>query len=134
MRDLEHEDIQQLLSIPAASVPGQVGRRRFLQGALASAGALSFLPSVFDGMASAATPVGPDDGILIVIQMGGGNDGLNMVPPRGSSTYQSLRGSLAITNLFCRGTWVTRVSRDLGDGQEARRGLRVPPRGRPEGW
>jgi uncharacterized protein (DUF1501 family) len=96
--DLEYEDIQQLLSIPAASIPGQMGRRRFLQGAVASAGALSFLPSAFDGMAAAATPVGPNDGILVVIQMGGGNDGLNMVPPRNSSRYQQLRGSLAITN------------------------------------
>ncbi len=44
MSDLEHEDIQQLLSVPAASIPGQVTRRRFLQGAVASAGALTVLP------------------------------------------------------------------------------------------
>lgn len=98
MSDLEYEDIQQLLSIPAASIPGQVTRRRFLQGAVASAGALSFLPSTFDGLAAAATPVGPNDGILIVIQMGGGNDGLNMVPPRNDGTYRTLRGSIAITS------------------------------------
>lgn len=98
MSDLEYEDIQQLLSRPAAQIPGQVNRRRFLQGAVASAGALSFLPSMFDGLASAATPVGPNDGILVVIQMGGGNDGLNMVPPRNDGTYRTLRGSLAITN------------------------------------
>lgn len=98
MSDLEHEDIQELLSVPAASIPGQVTRRRFLQGAAASAGALAVLPSLFDGLAAAATPVGPTDGILVVIQLGGGNDGLNMVPPRGDARYQALRGAIAITD------------------------------------
>lgn len=98
MSDLEYPEISELLSTPAAAIPGQVTRRRFLQGAVASAGALSLLPSSFDALAQAATPVGPNDGILIVIQLGGGNDGLNMVPPRASSRYQALRGALAITD------------------------------------
>lgn len=98
MTDLEHEQIQHLLSVPAASIPGQVSRRRFLQGAAASAGALSLLPSVFDPFAALASPIGPNDGILLVLQLGGGNDGLNMVPPRNSSRYSSLRGSLAVTS------------------------------------
>ena len=98
MSDMEYEEISHRLSIPAASIPGQVSRRRFLQGAVASAGVLSVLPSFFDGIAGAATPVGPNDGILLVIQMGGGNDGLNMVPPRNNSRYASLRGALAITD------------------------------------
>lgn len=98
MSDLEFEEIQQLLSRPASSIPGQVTRRRFLQGAVASAGALSILPSIWDPLAAAATPIGPSDGILVVIQMGGGNDGLNMVPPRNSSRYQALRGPIAITD------------------------------------
>ncbi len=98
MSDLEHEAIQELLSIPAASIPGQVTRRSFLLGAAASAGALSLLPTVFDPLAALASPIGPNDGILLVIQMGGGNDGLNMVPPRSSSRYQALRGTLAVTN------------------------------------
>ena len=98
MSELEYEDIQALLSRPAESVPGQVSRRLFLQGALASAGSLWLLPSVFDGIAAAATPVGPNDGILVVIQLGGGNDGLNFVPPRNDATYRALRGDLAITD------------------------------------
>lgn len=98
MSDLEYDEIQRLLSVPAASVPGQVTRRRFLQGALASAGAVSLLPSVFDPLAAAATPVGPDEGILVVIQLGGGNDGLTMVPPRDDDRYRALRGSLAVTS------------------------------------
>ena len=98
MSELEYEDIQALLSRPAESVPGQVSRRLFLQGALASAGSLWLVPSVFDGIAAAATPVGPNDGILVVIQLGGGNDGLNFVPPRNDATYRALRGDLAITD------------------------------------
>ena len=98
MSDLEHEDIQELLSIPAASIPGQVTRRNFLLGAAASAGALSLLPSVFDPLAALASPIGPSDGILLVIQLGGGNDGLTMVPPRNNSRYTALRGTLAVTN------------------------------------
>jgi uncharacterized protein (DUF1501 family) len=98
MPDLEHDDIQHLLSIPAASIPGQVNRRRFLAGALATAGTLSVMPSIFDGMAAAATPVGASEGILIVLQFGGGNDGLNTVVPIGDSTYLARRPKLAITN------------------------------------
>lgn len=98
MPDLEYRDIQELLSVPAASIAGQVSRRRFLQGAAASAGALSVLPSVFDPLAAMATPVASGDGILVVLQLGGGNDGLNTVVPRTDSRYRTLRGALAITD------------------------------------
>ena len=37
-------------------------------------------------------------------------------------------------DLFCRETWVTRMSRDIGNGQEATRGWRGPPRCLPDGW
>ena len=57
MSDLEHEDIQRLLTRPAASIPGQVTRRLFLQGALATGGALALLPSAFDSLAAAAAAV-----------------------------------------------------------------------------
>lgn len=98
MPDLEAHEIQHLLSTPAASIPGQVTRRQFLGGALASAGSLAALPAFFDGMAAAATPVGAHDGILIVLQFGGGNDGLNTVVPRSDGTYLARRGNLAIRN------------------------------------
>ena len=39
MDDLEYPEIQALLSRPADAIPGQVARRRFLQGALAARGA-----------------------------------------------------------------------------------------------
>ncbi|CAN5555430.1 DUF1501 domain-containing protein [soil metagenome] len=98
MPDLEAHEIQHLLSRPAVADPGQVSRRAFLGGALATAGALSVLPPWFDELAAAATPVGANEGILIVLQFGGGNDGLNTVVPIGDSTYLARRGGLAIRN------------------------------------
>lgn len=97
MPDLEPEEIHHLLSLSPATIPGQVSRRRFLQGA-AAAGTIASSPVWFDHLAQAATPVGASEGILIVLHLGGGNDGLNTVVPIGDSTYRSLRGNLAITN------------------------------------
>ncbi|HEX7133875.1 MAG TPA: hypothetical protein VF228_14965, partial [Iamia sp.] len=101
MPDLEYEEIQELLSLPAEAIPGQVARRRFLQGALAAAAGTALLPSWMDRMAAAATPIGPRDGVLVVLQLGGGNDGMSMVVPTSSHAdngrYRTLRGGLAVT-------------------------------------
>ncbi len=101
MDDLEYPEIQALLSQPAESIPGQVARRRFLQGALASAGAFALLPRWMEHMAGAATPIGTHDGVIVVLQLGGGNDGMSMVVPRDGhadySRYRSFRGSLAVS-------------------------------------
>jgi uncharacterized protein (DUF1501 family) len=97
MTDLELDEIHRLLSVPADRQAGNVSRRRFLQGALA-AGTLASSPVWFDRLAAAASPVGASEGILVVIHLGGGNDGLNTVVPIGDSAYRSLRGSLAIAN------------------------------------
>lgn len=103
--ELEPDEVQRLLSRPARTVSGQVGRRAFLQGAVASAGAAALLPSLLGGSAgaapaaapgSAAAPVGPADGILVLIQCGGGNDGLNTLCPTGDPAYRSARPSLAV--------------------------------------
>lgn len=100
MDDLEYDDIQDRLSTPAAAIPGQVPRRAFLQGALAAGAGAFLLPSWADHLAAAATPVGPQDGILVVLQLGGGNDGLSMVSPTAShpdhGRYQTARGNLAV--------------------------------------
>jgi uncharacterized protein (DUF1501 family) len=98
--DLEHSEIQAArLSTPASAIQGQFGRRAFLGGALATGGALALLPSWMDGMAAAATPIGADDGVLVLLQLGGGNDGLSMVAPMAGHAdggrYQSFRGNLA---------------------------------------
>lgn len=97
MTDLELDQIHHLLSVPADRDAGNVTRRRFLQGALA-AGTIASAPGWFDRLALAATPVGATEGILVILHLGGGNDGLNTVVPIGDSAYRSLRGSLAITN------------------------------------
>jgi uncharacterized protein (DUF1501 family) len=97
MADLELDEIHRLLSVPGDRSPGNVSRRRFLQGALA-AGTLASSPIWFDQLAAAASPVGATEGILIVIHMGGGNDGLNTVVPVNSTPYRTLRGNLAIAS------------------------------------
>ncbi|MFK7961641.1 MAG: DUF1501 domain-containing protein [Phycisphaerales bacterium] len=38
----------------------------------------------------------PEDHVLVVVQLSGGNDGLNTVVPYGSPDYQRLRGNLAL--------------------------------------
>ncbi len=102
MVDLEYEQVQRLLSRPVSSIRNQVGRRAFLQGAVASAGASVLLPSMLRGSpassaaSAAAAPIGATDGILVIIQCGGGNDGLNTLCPTGDTAYRSARPTLAI--------------------------------------
>jgi uncharacterized protein (DUF1501 family) len=91
--------------------PWAIDRRRFLQliGMGAGAGLLSspgaslldhVLPDRFllghDPSAWAAGPIGANDGILVVIGMFGGNDGLNTVVPTGDGLYYDQHGGLAI--------------------------------------
>jgi uncharacterized protein (DUF1501 family) len=81
-------------------------RRRFLQligmgvgAGMVSGGAGSLLDSLafgHDPSAWAAGPVGPTDGILVVIGMFGGNDGLNTVVPFNDGNYYTMHGSIAI--------------------------------------
>ncbi|MFW2334678.1 DUF1501 domain-containing protein [Ilumatobacter sp.] len=81
-------------------------RRRFLQlvgmGAGAGVAAGSVSPIVDDLLTGlgrptwAAGPVGPTDGILVVIGMFGGNDGLNTVVPFNDGNYYTMHGNLAI--------------------------------------
>lgn len=70
-------------------------RRNFLQAALA-AGGLAMLPG-WMAMRAEAEPLGPNDRILIILLLGGGNDGLNMVSPAENGLYQDARGGLAIS-------------------------------------
>ncbi len=101
MDDLEHDEIQALLSTPAEALPGQVARRTFLKGALAAGVGAALVPSWADHLAAAATPIGATDGVLVVLQLGGGNDGLGMVAPTpshpDSARYRTARGNLAVT-------------------------------------
>jgi uncharacterized protein (DUF1501 family) len=84
-----------------------VDRRRFLQlvgmgvGAGVAAGSgSSLLESLLTGnepWAHGAGPVGATDGILVILGMFGGNDGLNMVVPTNDSAYQVQRPNIAIS-------------------------------------
>ncbi len=81
-------------------------RRRFLRtsmlGAAASWTLPVFLEKTFfalDAMAANAltqTPTGKDDTILVVLQMAGGNDGLNMVVPYADDAYYRSRPTLGL--------------------------------------
>lgn len=88
-----------------------VTRRQFITG-LGSAMVLVacsgrtvsvFQPSTSTSLAgtTAITPGalgGPTDRILVVVEMGGGNDGLNTVVPHFSDRYHDLRSDIRITN------------------------------------
>ncbi|MCP3939611.1 MAG: DUF1501 domain-containing protein [Actinomycetia bacterium] len=94
--DLEFEQIHQELSTPLDRTPGGLSRRRFLQmtavgGAIATVG-----PTLGRYEALAGPQLGSGEGVLVMIQLGGGNDGVNTVIPANQPAYQDLRGSLAI--------------------------------------
>ena len=84
------------LSRPA-SLPGGLDRRRFLQLMGAGAGAAAMASPLLNALeAFAAPPVAANEGILVLIMLEGGNDGLNTVVPTGESRYYQLRPGLAI--------------------------------------
>ncbi|MEM9035444.1 MAG: DUF1501 domain-containing protein [Actinomycetota bacterium] len=94
-------EIRNALSLPDAQDPASVSRRRFLSwvaagGATMAAGGI--LSSQFAKAAEfvGAAPIGANEGILVLIQLGGGNDGLNMVAPVDSGQYRDLRGNIAL--------------------------------------
>src|ERR1700686_4360569 len=81
-------------------------RRRFLRTSMLGAAATWTLPVflektffALDAMAADAltqSVTGKDGTILIVLQMAGGNDGLNMVVPFGDDAYHRARPRLAL--------------------------------------
>jgi uncharacterized protein (DUF1501 family) len=74
-------------------------RREFLKGSLGAAGLLSLgsaaVPALLAQAAAAADRRG--DTILVVIQLAGGNDGLNTVVPYGDDHYHRARPTLHLT-------------------------------------
>lgn len=96
-RELSTGEILDLLSARDAH-PLALSRRRFLQLALA-AGAVAAVPTQLWGRDRAlAAPLGPADGVLVVVLMGGGNDGTSTVVPIGDPDYAKKRGSLALAS------------------------------------
>ncbi len=100
MLDEDFDDLAlQRLSVPPRA-PGGMTRRRFLQltgaGAGLAAGASALGPMLNQMRAFAAPPIGPTDGVLVLLMLEGGNDGLNMVIPRGVGKYYDLRPHISI--------------------------------------
>ena len=73
-------------------------RRRFIQGSAVTAGVVAVSPYISRLQAFAAPPVADNQGILVTINLAGGNDGLNMVVPYADPQYAHLRNALRITN------------------------------------
>jgi len=103
--DIETRDALRHLSVPADTTKKGLSRRRFLQAAALGAGGIMAGPSLggfgglvpgFEDHLAAASPLGPTEGVLVVITMGGGNDALNTVVPYGQPSYYTKRGSLAL--------------------------------------
>lgn len=88
-------DVLRAVSAPADASPRGVTRRRFLQ-AVAAGTAVTALPTWLADAAAAAAPIGANDGVLVVLLLGGGNDGLNTVVPVGDPAYRAARRGLAI--------------------------------------
>ena len=101
--DIETHEALGHLTAPPDRSPAGLSRRRFLQavglgvgGALAGPSVLAGVVPGWDDHLAGAAPIGPTDGVLVVILMGGGNDGLNMVVPTGDGAYYAKRGGLAV--------------------------------------
>nr|MCU0389907.1 twin-arginine translocation pathway signal [Thermoflexibacter sp.] len=71
-------------------------RRNFLrQSSLATVGGM-LIPSFLKSLELRANPLAQDDKILVIIQLSGGNDGLNTIVPYYNDVYYRSRPSIAI--------------------------------------
>ncbi len=84
------------MSTQRALTSSMISRRRFLQGAVAvgAVAALDFT-SLSDSDA-VGPPLGPTDRVLVIVQLNGGNCGLNTLVPYTDAAYYARRGPLAI--------------------------------------
>src|SRR2546423_7107115 len=90
-------------------------RRDFLKSSLATGSLVSWgltVPTFLSRTARAADPAGKPgakDTILVVVQLTGGNDGLNTVIPYKDPTYYKLRPTIAVPKDQVKG-----IGGDLG--------------------
>ena len=79
-----------------------LSRRQFLKGSIAVVPAAAVMPAVFNRAVAASVHENPSaeapmgNRTLVVVQMAGGNDGLNTVVPANDSAYYNLRKDLAV--------------------------------------
>jgi uncharacterized protein (DUF1501 family) len=83
------------LSAPASDHALSLDRRRFLQAAAAGVG-VSMMPGWLDGVAGAASPLGADQGVVVLVTLDGGADPLDMFVPISNGTYYQRRGGIAV--------------------------------------
>ncbi len=81
---------------PALLRGPDLSRRHFLQAAGAAA-TVSLLPGWLAEAAAAAAPLGNDQGVLVLLTMAGGNDGLNTFIPVHDGAYHDARKTLAFS-------------------------------------
>jgi uncharacterized protein (DUF1501 family) len=91
--DISAHDAMRLLSHPGASL--DLSRRRFLQALAVGAGSAAAATMLPDA-AGAIIPNAQSDGVLLVVNLFGGNDGLNTVVPYTNGAYYSKRPSIAL--------------------------------------
>ncbi len=88
-------------------------RRDFLKGSLAASTLMALgdgtIPGFLASSAKAASDSAPSDKILVVIQLIGGNDGLNTVIPHGIDGYSKYRQALRISS-----AQVQTVTKEIG--------------------
>lgn len=104
--DISTRDALRHLHVAEPDDRATIDRRQFLQlvgmgvgAGLVAGGSGSLLDELIlghDPSAWAAGPVGTNDGILVVIGMFGGNDGLNTVVPFTDGNYYAQHGALAL--------------------------------------
>ncbi len=92
----EAADARRRLSVPAGG-PNGMSRRKFLQALGLGAGAVGAGAAIAGSNvlerleAFGVSTTAPDDGILILVMLDGGNDGLNTVIPYANGDYRTLR-------------------------------------------
>jgi uncharacterized protein (DUF1501 family) len=91
--DIETEDALAHLSSPGAKI--SLSRRRFLQAVGAGMGTVA-ATSMFSNDAWGIQSYGPRDGVLLLVTLYGGNDGLNTLIPYTNGAYYSKRPNIAI--------------------------------------